>query len=227
MEDLIDILESFNRKERFFLIAQALDKPKFELSDAFRQKIGKKVGLKEQGIEIPSDTFVAMDYHLDWLAASLVLFHAGEYDDNVFRNPGEKIGGKNHKLIQGNQEDIDLLVAFEKDGAYHIICVEAKAYKGEGFADFKRGQLKSKADRLVAIFGGDGQKKYDNVMSYFCLLSNSQPDPTTPYGCPWTRENWLKLDLPPLDQRRIVERYDEERGKARKGGEHFRIRSLA
>ena len=60
MMTLIERLESFNRKERFFLIGDALGNQSFQLSDDFRTRLGTAFG-----IQPPSNTFVAMDYHLD------------------------------------------------------------------------------------------------------------------------------------------------------------------
>ena len=56
MSALIELLESFNRKERFFLIRQAPGD--FRLSDQFREELGKTVD-----VEIPADVFVVMDCH--------------------------------------------------------------------------------------------------------------------------------------------------------------------
>ena len=217
MPDLIKILESFNRKERFFLVAQALGNPGFELSTGFREKLGKAVGLDRQGIEIPACAFAAMDYHLDWLQASLVLSRNIQEEVFDFPNTGD--------AIKGTQEDIDLLIAFNRGGQYHLILVEAKAYEGDGFASFKRGQLESKAARLVKIFGDDGQK-YDKVTPHFCLLSPQCPTPRYPYPLPWDKEKWLQLSVPDKSERRIVERYDKNARKASAKGNHFHIRSL-
>ena len=66
MTSLMELLESFNRKERFFLIGDALGNRTFQLSTDFRARLSKAFG-----IEPPSSAFVAMDYHLDWIHASL------------------------------------------------------------------------------------------------------------------------------------------------------------
>ena len=63
MSDLLELLESFNRKERFFLVSQAVGR--FQLSDDFRRELGEEINLK-----IPRGAFTAMDYHLDWLTAA-------------------------------------------------------------------------------------------------------------------------------------------------------------
>lgn len=222
MPDLIEILESFNRKERFFLVAQALGNPKFELSTGFREKLAKAVDL-ERGIEIPANAFAAMDYHLDWVAAGLAKWQAETSSIDakcVFCNPGEG----QEKLVRGSQEDTDLLVAFYDGGNYRLIFVEAKAYDGDGYASFDRSQLKSKANRLEEIFGKDGQK-YKRVKPYFCLFSKNQPKPKTPYKWPWHKDQWLPVTLPRRDTRRIVERCNEN-GEVAAYGNYFSVKFL-
>ena len=73
MIHLIELLESFNRKERYFLIRQAVGG--FKLSDEFRRELGNATGLA-----IPQDAFAAMDYHLDWLTAALHAYERGNDD---------------------------------------------------------------------------------------------------------------------------------------------------
>ena len=60
MSDLIRHLRSFNRKERFILLSDALGKER--LADDFRTRVGDCIGVR-----VPADAYVAMDYHLDWL----------------------------------------------------------------------------------------------------------------------------------------------------------------
>ena len=56
MSDLIEILRQFNRKERFFLIGQALGNREFSLDARFRKELGDEIG-----VEIPGNAFVALD----------------------------------------------------------------------------------------------------------------------------------------------------------------------
>ena len=65
MMTLMEHLESFNRKERFFLVGNALGNPDFQLSTDFQTKLNTAFGIPP-----PNSAFVAMDYHLDWLHAS-------------------------------------------------------------------------------------------------------------------------------------------------------------
>ena len=81
MMTLLEHLESFNRKERFFLIGEALGNRAFQLSTDFRTRLSEAFG-----IEPPSSAFVAMDYHLDWIHASLFLTLPGNDDEAVHLN---------------------------------------------------------------------------------------------------------------------------------------------
>jgi len=74
MTTLMEHLESFNRKERFFLIGDARGNRAFQLSADFRARLSEAFG-----IEPPSSAFVAMDYHLDWIHASLFLTQQGRF----------------------------------------------------------------------------------------------------------------------------------------------------
>ena len=209
MTDFIEILESFNRKERFFLIAQALGlhadcgKPAFSLSDSFREQLNTKFDLKiPQGSE---NVFVAMDYHLDWLQAALSLTYQSPDEDSVFPNEG--------KVIEGTQQDIDLLIAFRAGKKFHLILVEAKAYSG-----WTNKQMCSKAARLRKIFGEDG-KKWPNVQPYFYAIGPQESDGLKTGSLPeWMlnadrKLKWLHLKLP--QKRRIVVRRDRDKdGKA-------------
>ena len=248
MADLIGVLESFNRKERFFLVGQALGNPRFKLSRDFRTRLGKAVGLEENGIKIPANAFAAMDYHLDWVAASLFLAFEKPFepptppivavesdsdagtplflnDDGIFLGnqydltTGE-IEGETYKLITGGIGDVDLLVAFPSavDGKLHLIFVEAKAY-----SPWTNKQLKPKAGRLQLFFNRDGNK-YSQVKPHFCLMSGSRPNRLQVTNWPkWMKGNtgsfnWLELTLP--SGKHKVERCNESQ-EADESGKYF------
>ena len=65
---LIENLKSFNRKERFYLVGQMLGNPEFRMDDKQLDKISELIGIKISG-----EYYAAMDYHLDWIYASLFL----------------------------------------------------------------------------------------------------------------------------------------------------------
>jgi len=158
---LVDCLESFNRKERFFLVAEALGNRKFSLCAEFKKKLHKAFHLPE----FSEDVFVAMDYHLDWLYAALVLATGGA-ERKAISNP---IPDSNppSRIIQGNQEDIDLLVAFEAiDGVNHVLLLEAKVE-----SPWDKEQLERKFQRLDAIFADIGGRKPGYVRPHFATVS--------------------------------------------------------
>lgn len=92
MTTVIEYLESFNRKERFFLVGAALGNPRFQLDGVFRERVGAGFGL-----DIPGDAFVAMDYHLDWIQASVYLPPEGSGGNQVYSNAT--------RLVTGTQEE--------------------------------------------------------------------------------------------------------------------------
>ena len=65
----------------------------------------------------------------------------------VNSRPGGLIRNSDKDLVVGNQEDIDLLIAFEKQAKTHLVLVEAK-----GGTAWGNDQLRSKASRLQHIF---------------------------------------------------------------------------
>ncbi len=172
MAHLIDILESFNRKERYFLLVQALGLQTeeggagFKLEASFRKLLKERLSCGKTRIDIPSNAYVAMDYHLNWIAAALALARG---EENV-RN----------ELFEQSQEDIDFLIAFqESDGPYHLVFLEAKGFssnpselstKAQLFSHFTKGQLESKVNRLNNILKAHADKR-PRVIPHFCLMS--------------------------------------------------------
>ena len=206
MTKLIEYLESFNRKERFFLIAQALGNPKFHLSEEFQASLSEAFG-----ILVPGDAFVAMDYHIDWIHSSLFLTFQGDEDTSIHPNTGN--------IATGNQEDVDLLVAYEDGPLTHILLIEAKAETG-----WTNKQTLSKASRLRNIFGDEGTR-YNQVRPHFCLMSPRVPSQLESKRWPsWMTHGgeplWIKLDVPA--GRRKVTRCDEM-GKSRASGNFFKV----
>lgn len=213
MSNLVKLLSQFNRKERYFLIDQALGSEGFSLSKCFRKALGTEIG-----IEIPSCTFAAMDYHLDWIAASLRAYGKPEFVGRPF--------GNSDQVVQGTQQDIDFLIAFKSEERYHLIFLEAK-----GYDSWSNEQMRKKAQRLKEIFGQDGRKYHPEVKPYFCLMSPRKPQNLMTDSWPdWMmrkdgddRYYWLKLNL--KYPRLKVTRCDSN-GKPSKAGSHFCIEKV-
>ena len=202
---LLELLASFNRKERFYLVGWALGNPGFALDDSFRQELGELVETA-----IPANPFVAMDYDLDWIYASLFL--ASQQDrQRYFENTGH---------IHATQEDADLLVAFDEPGITRLVLLEAKGATGWG-----NRQLAHKADRLRAIFGEDG-RAWAGVAPHFVIASPTRPSRLS--VCEWptwmVAENgqpaWLPMSMP-ADLQRIT-RCDET-GRPFVGGQYWTV----
>ncbi|WP_368230980.1 hypothetical protein [Aeromonas sp. s3] len=159
---LIDNLKSFNRKERFYLIGQMLGNPDFRMDDTQLDEISKLIKVK-----IPSEYFAAMDYHLDWIYASLFLTQ--DYDENIFPRNFIDNDKKVDLQISGTQEDVDFLLAFiDHENTTHIVMIEAK-----GDSYFNNAQLNSKNKRFKAIFGNEDT--WPNVRPHFLLCSPKEP----------------------------------------------------
>lgn len=208
MSILIDNLSKLNRKERFFLIGTALGNPEFKLDRLFRQKLSD-----EFGVAVPNTAYVAMDYHLNWIFAAVA---------DAFRNPVRDHMHENKcKMIDGTQEDVDLLVAFENDlNLYHLIMLEAKA-----FTPFSNSQFKHKADRLRKMFG-EGGEEFPQVKPHFGLMSPRPPEKLHLDACPpWfrvgNRIHWVEMKVP--DERLILSGCDE-RGKPNQQRRYWKIR---
>lgn len=160
--ELIKNLKSFNRKERFYLIGQMLGNPEFRMDDNQLDEISKLIGFT-----IPRKYFAAMDYHLDWIYASLFLTQ--KHDGKPF--PRNFIDNKKKLDLQisGTQEDVDFLLAFvDHENTTHLVMIEAK-----GDSYFSNGQLDSKNKRFKAIFGNEDT--WPNVRPHFLICSPKEP----------------------------------------------------
>jgi len=161
--ELIKNLKSFNRKERFYLVGQMLGNPEFRMDDKQLDRISELIGIK-----IPREYFAAMDYHLDWIYASLYLTQ-NNCTDCVNRNFIETDGIKVDYQISGTQEDVDFLLAFvDHENTAHIVMIEAK-----GDSYFSNGQLDSKNKRFKAIYGNENT--WPNVRPHFIICSPKKP----------------------------------------------------
>jgi hypothetical protein len=191
--NVVENLKRFNSKERFFLIAHALGNPTFQLSWAIVDQL--KEVLKNPDIDFSDQRFAGMDYHLDWIHASL---HYDSTDKCFPRYACDEKGNKpqpgettEQRCVEGTQDDIDLLVVFgDKTNAtrIHLAMIEAK-----GVTKWNKKQLQSKAERLAAIF----EPPLSGVQPYFVIASPGEnprielslPDfkPSLGSPVPWMR----------------------------------------
>lgn len=173
MSELTDILDRFNRKERNLLIRDALghslDKPLL-LNDDFRQRIGTALG----GLEIPKDAWWATDYHLSWIAGALSVWRGGEQAIGTAQSNAQSKDPPGRWLIERNQEDADLLIAFDTT----LILVEVKA-----FGYFTNKQINSKLKRWC-LLKAQSDLPGTETNFHFMLMSRTKP---------------IGLDPPPAD----------------------------
>lgn len=202
--DLVSLLKSFNRKERFFLIGQALGNKDFRIANEFRDVISKKINL-----DIPIDAFAAMDYHLDWIYASLYCAEKGTTEFITDNTLG----------LNANQEDVDFIIAFKKDEIYHLVLIEAKAESG-----WTNKQLGSKIEKLRSIFGFNSCI-WKNVKPYLLITSPRKPVNLRIEALPTYLQRsmddiWFKLNVP--DYLIKITRCDET-GKASIIGSKWKV----
>lgn len=216
--ELIKNLKSFNRKERFYLVGQMLGNPEFRMDDKQLDKISELIGIK-----IPREYFAAMDYHLDWIYASLFLTQ--EHDEKTF--PRNFIDNKQKIDLQisGTQEDVDFLLAFvDHENTTHLVMIEAK-----GDSYFSNGQLDSKNKRFKAIFGNENT--WPNVKPHFLICSPKNPqnvsieDPAY-FMCPQESQLiWFPLVMDTGKNKVTRCMGSEENYKPSSEGDHWKIES--
>ncbi|HHQ4611761.1 TPA: hypothetical protein ACSP2B_004054 [Aeromonas veronii] len=211
---LIDNLKSFNRKERFYLIGQMLGNPEFRMDENQLDEISKLIKVK-----IPSEYFAAMDYHLDWIYASLFLTQ--EHGEKIFQRNFIDNNKKVDLQISGTQEDVDFLLAFiDPENKTHIVMIEAK-----GDSYFSNGQLDSKNKRFKAIFGNENT--WPNVRPHFIICSPKKPqkinieEPAYFMFKNFTLP-WLELDMG--NGKNKVTRCVQN-GEPSNNGEHWKVES--
>ena len=202
----IDYLRLLNRKERFYLLRATLGEATFRLDERFRAQLQSCLsGVPRGAVSIPPDAFVAMDYHLDWIAMALRL--AADKPERVHpdRFPLRDIA--NDELVSGTQQDVDLLVAFPDGPTTHLVMIEAKGDTG-----WRNDQLDEKAERLARIFYEERPWR-EAITPHFVLMSRKRPMSLTKKGWPlWMKPYgeplWLCLPLP--EDLIKVTRYDPE-----------------
>jgi hypothetical protein len=141
MNSLPEALERFNRKERNLLVRAALGhrvqrqplrlKPLY-LDGNFRSDVAKKLQIANG---IPKEAWWGTDYHINWLAGALAIFATSSDDRRVWDN--------NSTMITGDQEDIDLVIAFGSE----LILIEAKGV----ISNFRNARLDNKLKRLELV----------------------------------------------------------------------------
>ncbi|MGA2792322.1 MAG: hypothetical protein ABSE69_02135 [Roseiarcus sp.] len=192
MHSLAAALDSFNRKERNLLVRAILAEGRTPpICKFFCDQVGEKLGFP-----IPEDAWWATDYHISWLAGALARFIKGD-ETPPWPNKPEKQDKR--RLVEGNQEDVDLVVAT----GCELVLIEAKA-----FGAWSNRQLKHKLARLELlhdfyskIVGTEPSKHAVNF--HFLLTSPNRPRKLDPkiiaswpsWACKGRDAPWIELKL--------------------------------
>lgn len=191
-----------------------LGNPEFRMDDTQLDEISKLIK-----VIIPSEYFSAMDYHLDWIYASLFLTQG--HDEEIFPRNFIDNNKKVDLQISGTQEDVDFLLAFvDHENTTHIVMIEAK-----GDSYFSNGQLDSKNKRFKAIFGNENT--WPNVRPHFIICSPKKPqkiniEEPAYFMFKDFKLPWLELDMG--NGKNKVTRCDDVQ-KPSSDGEHWKVES--
>lgn len=125
------------------------------------------------------------------------------------------------RLIEGNQEDIDLIIA----SGCHLILIEVKA-----FGAWDNKQLQSKLNRLdllnVEYEQIADREDVDRVRMHFLLMSPREPRKINVDWPEWIRQKkqipWVHLHLPEGEPILQVNRCDADAEEMAEG-DHWRI----
>lgn len=198
-DHLLDWLWALNRKERYYLLSQALGG--FSLAPQFAAELSRVAR-----VPIPPNALAYMDYHLDWVYAALKVWdqptsitHTEYQDSPDFAQPGKD---KGPIFVNHDMEDIDLLVAFRHGDLDHLIFVEAK-----GETAWNNAQMESKIYRLNRIF----EEAPQHVRPLLVLVSPGKPKllKVPSYAEDWaylSPTTWKHLELTVPPGRRKLER---------------------
>lgn len=185
MPNISDILRSFDRKERAWLVRNAISGLDPKLDPEFLGNVSERLKVDPP---LRSDRcWWGMDYHLDWLSAAIHAFKLNAFSAAMAMWPEEN----NKGLLKHTVEDIDLVIADES----RIILIEAKA-----FGDWDREQLVKKLDRLRRYtksgLVSDMQGHY-SVRIFLLLMSIRNNVPIGLDWGPWTEDGvhpvWMRL----------------------------------
>ena len=207
-------LRAFNRKERYWLLRNAIGS-KFELLDRyFLNEISQALTKDRVAIEIPENAWFSFDYHFDWIYGAIVRYSQSVAKNADLESPRLRrfvAGAENQYDIIGNQEDVDLLIAFGRT----IILVEAKF---EGSWDNTQFARKSTRYKDLDIFQREllADLVDEPLELHFVLTSARRPRKLENSDLPWVR---LECGEEIFSR---VERCDPM-GNPSKGGIHWQI----
>lgn len=213
---LIERLEKFNRKERHILWEQATGTGiAVALSDSYRENLGTAIGVT---VPPAPDHVVLVDYHLNWLYGAL-LADAGKLAGGFVHSVPEPdpCDPDGRRAYEHNQEDIDMVVAFEASQQQHVVLIEAK-----GFTAWSNRQMTSKLRRLNRILD-DAQPAAD-IVFHLVLTSFAAPTKLHAEWGGWANQAGVPAWVPlakPSGRLRIAE--CDGSGILKQNGQHVRL----
>jgi hypothetical protein len=164
-------------------------------------------------VRVPADSYVAMDYNLNWLAAAL-MWSTKEVDKE-----DPRICDATKGVELSDNSDTDLLIAFARGPETHVVLLEAK-----GYTRWDSAQLRRKVRRLTTIFGEDGNR-FSGIVPYWIFVS---PASSPPLEAPlWMLEPGKSrvrhLTLPQPATQKVAVGHCDAQGKRKSGG-YWQIR---
>ncbi|WP_162238948.1 hypothetical protein [Methylobacterium sp. Leaf85] len=176
---LAEALQRFNRKERHWLVRDALGETSRRLDCNFLKRVEAAVRCRDSTFSADPAAWWAIDFHIDWLVAALHA-HCSPDAATARQSNGDR-------RVTGSQQDIDLVVV----SGTTLILIEAK-----GVGSWRGAGLDQKIGRLAAltpsVFGADGL--LGDVRTHF-LLCSPGPAPSLDVT-PWP--SWTLVDGRPL-----------------------------
>jgi len=217
--ELAKVLEAFNRKERNLLIRAALGRnaERPPLSDSFCGKVASRLG-----VPVPSEAWWATDYHISWIAGALCVYAKGIEDALT---PQQNLShlmedGVLRHLVEGNQEDIDLVVV----AGEHLMLIEAK-----GYGAWSNRQMSSKLARLKLLrtyYLSVGLENHHPIQFHLLVTSPSEPEKLVvdwpSWACKGGQVPWIQLDLADRGPLWTVERCDKN-GQVTAASDQWRV----
>ncbi|MGO4407956.1 hypothetical protein AB4Z10_27315 [Bosea sp. RAF48] len=214
MSTLVKTLQRFNRKERNWLIRDALGDGAKTLSSDFRGRLASVLQKHDPATDIPADAWWTTDYHIDWLIGCLTILAEGESTIDVAKT-------NEPPIVKGSQQDIDLLIAWETT----LVLIEAK-----GVGSWKGSGTTSKLSRLCDL----PDSLFSGLRPYLLFMSPGDGNLPGEKMPKWIRNSGkadhLELRLPPTDKPLLrVERCSLSKGKWRPNarGTDWRIEPAA
>lgn len=140
-------LAAFDRKERSLLFGAATGAVGGSEVHGFALRLdGSWAASLSAALErdVPSWAWAGFDYHLSWIAGAVAWTAGRAWPGQQAQFPARLVG--DGEIVGGNQEDVDLAIAWSEGGRFQLVWVEAK-----GHTSWSTHQMTSKLNRLRAI----------------------------------------------------------------------------